>query len=321
MSATKVRTTKCEVVAYGGWPNCVRLSNGRLELVATTDVGPRIVRFGYEGGPNLLAEFPEQAGLTGGDTWRIYGGHRLWHAPEHPVRTYMPDNAPVAWRYEDDWLTLEQPREPMTDIVKSIRVRLGAESDRVTVVHELINEGPWAVKLASWAVTALAPGGTAILPQEHFESHENALLPSRPLVLWPYTNMADPRLTFGERCIQIRQDPRATGQLKIGATNSRRAAAYVLGDTVLLVRAGVALDDSPQASTPLSPSDFADMGCNFEFFTNARMMEVETLGKLVVIEPGGLTGHIEQWELRRIPDALAQVLEDPDDLFDNGVLS
>jgi len=321
MTTAKARKTVCEKIEYAGWKNCVRLSNGHIELVATTDVGPRIIRFGYEGGPNLLAEFPEHAGLQGGDKWRIYGGHRLWHAPEHPSRTYVPDNDPVAWRYEDEWLTLEQRREEATDIVKSMRIRLGAESDRLTVVHELMNDGQWPLRLASWAITALAQRGTAILPQEHWRPHEQVLLPSRPLVLWPYTNMADQRLTYGERCIQIRQDPGIKQQLKIGATNSRRAAAYVLGDSVLLIRAGATLDDSPQATAPLSPTDFADMGCNFEFFVNDRMLEIETLGKLVEIEPGSIAGHIEQWELRSIPDALAHVLDDPDELFDNGILA
>ena len=31
----------------------------------------------------LFKEYDEQMGKTGGDEWRIYGGHRLWIAPEH----------------------------------------------------------------------------------------------------------------------------------------------------------------------------------------------------------------------------------------------
>ena len=36
-----------EKVSYGGWPNCVRLNNGKVELIITTDVGPRVIRFGF----------------------------------------------------------------------------------------------------------------------------------------------------------------------------------------------------------------------------------------------------------------------------------
>ncbi len=58
-----------EKVSYGGWPNCIKLSNGQTELIATTDVGPRIMRFGYAGGQNLLKEYKDQMSKTGGDTW------------------------------------------------------------------------------------------------------------------------------------------------------------------------------------------------------------------------------------------------------------
>src|SRR5437867_3326516 len=54
-----------EWIEYGGWPRCVRLANERVELVVTTDVGPRIIRFGYRGGENVFAEFAGQVGKTG----------------------------------------------------------------------------------------------------------------------------------------------------------------------------------------------------------------------------------------------------------------
>ena len=40
--------------AYGGWKRCLKLSNGKIEMVITTDVGPRVVRYGFEGKENVL---------------------------------------------------------------------------------------------------------------------------------------------------------------------------------------------------------------------------------------------------------------------------
>jgi len=54
-------------IEYAGWPNCIQLSNGQIELVATTDVGPRIIRWAFVGGKNLFKESPDQLGKTGGD--------------------------------------------------------------------------------------------------------------------------------------------------------------------------------------------------------------------------------------------------------------
>src|SRR5659263_389304 len=77
-----MRTTVMEQIEFGGWPNCLRLANDQIELVATTDVGPRIIRLAFIGGRNLFKTFDATLGLSGGTEWRSYGGHRLWHAPE-----------------------------------------------------------------------------------------------------------------------------------------------------------------------------------------------------------------------------------------------
>ena len=41
MAKTKVEKKK---IRYGGWENCIRLSDGKTEIVVTTDVGPRLIR-------------------------------------------------------------------------------------------------------------------------------------------------------------------------------------------------------------------------------------------------------------------------------------
>lgn len=67
---------------YAGWPNCYRMTNGQVELIVTTDVGPRVIRYGFAGGQNIFKEFQEQLGKSGETAWQARGGHRLWIAPE-----------------------------------------------------------------------------------------------------------------------------------------------------------------------------------------------------------------------------------------------
>src|SRR4051812_20025572 len=77
----------------------VRLANRDVELIAATGFGPRILHYALIGERNVFASISpaSQARETPfGDAWHIYGGHRLWHAPEDPVRTYWPDNEPVS---------------------------------------------------------------------------------------------------------------------------------------------------------------------------------------------------------------------------------
>ena len=70
-----------ETVEFEGWPDCLRLSNGDAEVIITTQIGPRILRYGLPGGPNAFHVIPATRGQSGGATWRPYGGHRLWVAP------------------------------------------------------------------------------------------------------------------------------------------------------------------------------------------------------------------------------------------------
>ena len=46
-----------EMVKFNGW-DCIRLSNGIVEVLVTRSVGPRIIRYGFVGGENVLCEIP-----------------------------------------------------------------------------------------------------------------------------------------------------------------------------------------------------------------------------------------------------------------------
>jgi hypothetical protein len=113
-----------EKIAYGGWPNCYRVANGEVELVMTSDVGPRIMRFGFAGGQNFFREFEDQMGTSGETAWVPRGGHRVWIAPEDPVKSYAPENGPVAIKVADGVIEATQPVEPLTGVEKKIAVRV-----------------------------------------------------------------------------------------------------------------------------------------------------------------------------------------------------
>jgi hypothetical protein len=276
-----------EIVEFAGWPNCVRLSNGQVELAVTTDVGPRVIRFGFVGGQNVFKVFENQQGLTGGDEWRIYGGHRLWHAPEILPRTYAPDNGPVDHSWDGKTLTL-RAAEPQNRLDKEILVTLSPDSPQVSVVHRITNRNPWAVELAAWVLSVMAQGGEAVFPQEPYAPHPECLVPARPLVLWHFTDMSDPRWTWGRKYIRLRQDPKATTKQKAGLLNKAGWGAYLLNGDVFVKRH----DCDPSAT-------YTDMGCNTETYTDPDFLEMETLSPLTRLEPGATLEHRERWLLTR----------------------
>ncbi len=277
-----------EKVEYGGWPNCVRLANGDVELVATTDVGPRILRLGFQGERNLFKEFEDQLGQAGSDQWHPYGGHRFWHSPEGNPRTYFPDNSRVEADWDETRLKLTQPVEATTGMQKELEITLG-EGGHVIVLHRLINTNLWEVECAPWALTVMAPGGRAIVPQEPYAPHPDALLPARPVAVWPYTNMADPRLTWGRHFITLRQDDAGPLPIKFGVRNTLGFAVYALDGFLFIKTARF----NPEARYP-------DFNCSMEFFTDKGMLEMESLGPLERLAPqGGTAEHTEHWLLHR----------------------
>lgn len=275
-----------ETVPYAGWGNCYRLANSLVDLVVTGDVGPRIIRFGFLDDENEFKEFEDEVGLTDGDVWHSYGGHRLWHAPEAMPRSYIPDNSPVEVTERDGSLLVVQPVEAPTGIQKEMQISLDEGRAHVKVVHRLRNLGLWPVELAAWGLTVMDVGGTLILPLPPRGSHPKDLLPANALVLWAYTDLSDPRLVFGERFILLRQDQKTSKPMKIGASVPDGWMAYARGGHLFVKRSGY----QPGAPYP-------DMGCSFETWTDHAMLEVESLSPLTTLQPEGTLEHIEDWYL------------------------
>lgn len=275
-----------EKVSRWGWENNIRMTNGTLEVIATTDVGPRVLHLSLVGERNIFRILEEECGRSGGDEWHIFGGHRLWHAPEANPRSYCPDNHPVRFVPTAQGGVFSQSVEPLTGIEKEMEIILDLEGNHLTVLHRLTNRGVWPVELAPWALSVMEQGGIAIIPQEPYQSWSENLLPVRPLVLWGYTDMSDPRWRWGRKYVTLRQDPRSTSPNKAGFGNSLGWGAYLF-EGYLFVKYAPRL---PGMSYP-------DMGSSFEVYTDHRFLELETLGPLVRLAPQETVEHKEDWFL------------------------
>lgn len=280
---------KVEKTKYGIYGNCYRLSNGAVEVLVTTDIGPRVIAYRFIGQENILAELgPDSVVNSDLGAWRPWGGHRLWHAPEAMPRSYSPDDKPVkAELTAESAVRLTQDVEPATGIQKEMIIALDPDSSRVTIIHTLTNRGIWPVELAPWALTIVRGGGTTIFPQEPFVSHDDRLLPARPMVLWNFTDMADPRWAFGTKFVRLRTAASIQKKpQKIGAGNKLGWAAYLRNMTLFVKRFPY-----------IEGATYPDCGCNFETYTDGDFMEVETLGPLTTLQPNGSTTHVERWYL------------------------
>jgi len=287
-----------ERVVYRGWENCWRLANGTAELLVLADVGPRVIWYGMRGGENQLHEVEEDAGRKGSMEFRLYGGHRLWAAPEIE-RTYFPDNVAVTVSQKGNSARFTAPREDMqpgTNLQKEMEIELGPKGTEVRLTHRITNHDQDATELAVWAPTMMRAGGRAILPlPARHPMDKDHLLPVGVFGVWSYTDFADERWKLGTEFVQLAQAKHRAGRFREqmgGIFNPAGWGAHFRRGTLFVKRASV-----------IAGARYPDGGCNFELFTNPDFLELETLGPLVELKPGEMAEHVERWWLfENVPD-------------------
>ena len=165
------------------------------------------------------------------------------------------------------------------------------------MIHRLINHNMWPVELAPWALSVMAPGGTGIVPLPPRKPHTESLLPANTLSMWAYTDMSEPRWTWGHQLLMLRQDPNRSAPQKVGISSLGGWAAYANRGHLFI-----------KFFDPLPAAHYPDLNSSVEFFTNDMMLEVETLGPMVKLSPGMAVTHTETWVLLRdIPQPESEV--------------
>jgi hypothetical protein len=182
-----------------------------------------------------------------------------------------------------------EPVEPLTGLEKRIAVRMASAGSHVEVAHTIRNAGSEPYRLAPWALSMMERGGHGIHGFPPRGTHPEMLTPTHPLVMWAFTNLADSRWTLLQRYLVLRQDPTRSDAQKLGTFNPRTWGAYLLNGELFVKR----------FDAPGEPSAYPDFGCSYETFTNADILELETLGPLVTLAPGESLTHTERWSAFR----------------------
>lgn len=262
------------------------LENRFFRIESLAGAGPRIVRLIPQWtGENLFAETPQfTLNATYGE-YRYYGGHRLLTAPESLSKSYVPDDIGATVKEVTGGYRIAGALEAGTELRKSVSVQVGSEQPFVIVKHRIENFGKSTIKLAPWAITMLRPNGTAILPQQVGNVDDNGLAPNRRFALWSYSRWDDTRLKLKDEFITVKADS-TPNPFKLGYFNPHGWLGYVYDDVMFVKRFGVRRDE-----------EYTDFGSNCEVYTDARSLELETLGPLVQLAPKMDVVHTETWEV------------------------
>lgn len=272
-----------EEVKYGDFGNCVRIFNETTEVLVTTDIGPRIIKYALIGSPNVFCEHFTKEATNKETGWKMYGGHRLWHAPEDTIRTYQPDNEKFEYTEIENGIQITCEKEEATNLQKNLIIIMSDDTTEVAVIHAIANRGLWPVEYSVWALSVMAAGGVEVIPTNQ---EDTGLLHNRSISLWAYTKMNDPRVFWGEKYITLKQDAKQEGAFKLGITNNLGWAAYFNNNQAFVKR-----------YAHYKGEQYPDNGVSFETYTNDFMLEIESLSPLVSVNPRELIEHMEIWTI------------------------
>lgn len=267
-------------------PGELRLELGPYAVTVATGFGPRILEFGAKGTPPLFARLADDVVLEHPDsgTYRFRGGHRLWASPEIPAVSYAPDDHPCRVEAASGTARLTAPID-RAGLIKTIDI--GAAAEGLVVDHTLSAPRDGGLELAAWAITQLRLGGVALLPIDPHPTHGPR--PSAGIVVWPYTDLTDPRLGWETRGVTVRAEPGRPFKIGVGP-NPGRIGYFI--DRHLFTK----------EIAPASGRNQPDRGAVAEAYVNEDFVELESLGPLTPIGGRKEASHREVWTVRPCAD-------------------
>ncbi len=287
-----------EIESFKEYGKCVSISNGVIEAIVTIELGPRIISFGFVDSQNFMCS--ERSAFTRKDDevyqnffgkgrgWESFGGHRIWLSPESYPETYTPDDKPVEYETTTDGAIFTPQPDTEIGVQKTLEIKMDPDDANIQVDMQIKNISDADKEFAVWSLSVCTDGGTLIIPMN---TNDTGLLPNRIISVWPYTDMNNDRLYWGQKYITVKQDVTAEKPIKIGVDLNCGTAYYVLNDDILC----------KNYETNHPDGIYPDGGCSFETYTNDVMLEFETLSELKNIKPGETNSLCERWTLCKKP--------------------
>jgi hypothetical protein len=251
---------------------------GKKCLVVTAGVGPRILSLSIGDGPNIL--FVDEKGAHARGNWRLYGGHRLWVAPETEA-TYAPDNDTCRVETHEDRITITaSPAGPGLERAITVSERDG----NFLVTHTVTNRAETLAAGALWALTCAVPNGPIFFPWGTGGAWD-----LRGVVYWKHwmgssTDFASPQFVPTDDLFLIKP----TGEVGKVGTAGHGGFIGVTTERYTFVKR---FERHPAAS-------YVDEGCAIQCYTCPDFVELETLSPLVTLFPDVPATHVEEWIVR-----------------------
>lgn len=275
---------KREEIKHPEFGRSLYADNGIVEIIIPLEYGIRIGHFAFVNGENVFYCQPKNmTEFTTEQGWRLYGGHRLWLAPEQED-TYSPDNEPISYEIQDNKIIVTQPVDTRTKVRKSVHISFGDDAS-VEITHRIENCGTESITRSLWCVSVVAPGGTEYIALGH---QEDGMAHWHRISWWDHTCLGDVRATYKKDEIIIEHLP-IDEKYKIGVAHPVEPVRYI--------NQGIVFEKEYE----LQPDkEYPDGNVSFETFFCRHMAEIESLSPLYTLAPGESAEHTEIWRLYKV---------------------
>jgi hypothetical protein len=275
------------------------IENTYLRLEFLLEGALRIVRLVGPGSPdNFLAETPDYGWETPLGWYHLWGGHRLWLAPQHLTQPDVPETQAIRVEAWEGGVRLLQDGVEGTGIAKSIEVLLESGRAAAIVLHRIENRGAQPLECAPWAITQVPTGGRIYIPLADPPVESKGAGPNRYLVFWPYNRLPDPRLEIHNRYLAFDARP-MDNEFKLGTHTPHGWVGYARRGYFYRKR-----------FLPIAGAAYPDLGSSIEIYCNHHFAEIETLGPLTTLHPGEAVEHTELWEVFPLDNAREMLPDD-----------
>lgn len=271
-------------INYNNYGRCLKVTNSVVEVIVTLDYGPRIIKYGYSDGINHFAEGIDSKISTSHGEYFIIGGHRFCHLPENEDRTYIPDNYPVEYEKIENGIRFIQEIEKWTQVQKIIEITFEYASTKVSVSHRLVSLNAFDINVGVCGITAVERGGIEIIP---LSKKSDGTAPNRAIVFWPYSNMKDSRVYYGDKYVAMKVCENVSSNFKIGM-NSNLSYALYFNKNELFVK---------EFKRNKNENNYPNMGCSYESFIGNDYLEMQTNSPICSLKTNESIEHIEIWNL------------------------
>lgn len=264
-------------ISYKKYNKCLRVTNNLVEIIVHIEDEIKIVKYGYIDGNN---QFEDELDIDG----KIYGGHRFSHIPKIDYKVDFIDDEGIKYEKITNGVRIIQNIEKWTQIRKIVEIVFEENSSKVKISHKILSLNAFDINISISANTIVRKGGIQVIP---LIKNLNKDVPDKALVFWPYSNLKDSRVYFGDKYIAMKVNDTIVDKFRIGLNTNLPYVLYY-NSNEMFIKEFEDLGDN---------KCYPNMGCKYESLITSNYLEMQSNSPMYKLRTNKYITHTEVWNI------------------------